>query len=399
MAESHEPVWEAHSRTWRDPSQVVGFAGTAPALHPEALKATTAGPFWDLLANLGVALLVSREYEHLLVHLSAPGGQARTTFLQVPHPSGLAYDAARGSVHVACTRNPNQVLDLEPVSGYLERADSTAPPQPHGTLLPTRSRYYPGSLYLHDLALIDGELHGNAVGHNAIVRLPESGGFERVWWPASIEADGSPDFTANHLQLNSIAPAATLAESWFTASGAAAEQFRPGDPTSPVDGLGVALDGRSREARVQGLTRPHSARLHDGALWLDNSGYGELRRAELTPATGMLGSDVVAALPGWTRGLVLVDDIAFVGTSRVIPRFAQYAPGLDPGTATCGIHTVDLRSGAVLAGLTWPAGNQIFAIEALPQAFSPGLPGAINGDRPEAAGPDFYYSAITKETP
>lgn len=400
MAKSHADRWESHAKTWRDPSQVIGFVGTAPALHPDALEAIVAGPFWDLLAAAGMSLLVSREYEHLLVHLSAPQCRPRTTFLQVPHPSGLAFDVNRSTVHVACTRNPNQVLDLAPVSGYLDRTDSPAPAQPHGTLLPTRSRYYPGSLYLHDLALIGGELYGNAVAHNAVVRLPDTGGFERAWWPRSVESATGPDFTANHVQLNSIAAAPSLAQSWFTASGSAPGHRRPGDPAYPVDGLGVAFDGRTRSARVRGLTRPHSARLHDGALWLDNSGYGELRRVADPSAPGDLEADVVATLPGWTRGLALIGDLAFVGTSRVIPRFAQYAPGLDVATSTCGIQVVDTRSGVPMASLTWPAGNQIFAIEVLPASFAAGLPGGLAGGHPQPAGPDFYYAATTnQETP
>ena len=52
-----------------------------------------------------------------------------------------------------------------------------------------------------------------------------------------------------------------------------------------------------------------------------------------------------------------------MGTSRVIPRFRRYAPGLDPARCECGVHAVDLRTGRVLGSLLWPEGNQIFAVE------------------------------------
>ncbi len=397
MADENEGLWAAHGATWREPTQVIGFPGTAPEMHPQALECATAGPFWELLQEAKVALLVSREYEHLLVHLSAPAGRPHATFLQVPHPSGIAYDPARSTVHVACTRNPNQVLELSPAT-YLPRSDSPVPPQAPGTLLPSASRYYPGSLYLHDLAIIGGELYGNAVGHNAVVRLPAAGGFDRAWWPRAIDSDEGSQFTANLLQLNSIAAGPTLADSWFTASAAAPGAFRPGDPDSPVDGIGVAFDGRSRLPRVRGLTRPHSARLHQDALWLANSGYGELCRVAVAGAAAEPGYEVVTELPGWTRGLALVDGLAFVGTSRVIPKFAAYAPGLDVAASGCGIHAVDIGKGVVVASLTWPLGNQIFAIEALPAGFTPGLPGLITDGRAQAAGSVFYYSATTEGT-
>ena len=72
-------------------------------------------------------------------------------------------------------------------------------------------------------------------------------------------------------------------------------------------------------------------------------------------------------MPGWTRGLGIVGEVAFVATSRVIARFSQYAPGLRVEEARCGIHAIDLGSGAVLGSLFWPRGDQIFAIELVPR--------------------------------
>ena len=95
----------------------------------------------------------------------------------------------------------------------------------------------------------------------------------------------------------------------------------------------------------------------------------------------------VARLPGWTRGLLWPASVAFVGTSRVIPRFRTYAPGLDVDRSVCGVHAVDIRSGQVLGSILWPAGNQIFAIEALPgrpRRVSPHIAGADSAATPLA---------------
>jgi uncharacterized protein (TIGR03032 family) len=108
--------------------------------------------------------------------------------------------------------------------------------------------------------------------------------------------------------------------------------------------------------------------LHAGRLWVDNSGYGELGVA----ADGRF--ERVTALPGWTRGLAFAGDVAFVGTSRVIPRFRAYAPGLDVDRSVCGVHAVDTRSGRLVGSLTFSSGNQIFAVELVPGEWSDGLP-------------------------
>lgn len=350
---------------WRDPLAVV--VGWEHATDPALLRHRRRGPFWDLLDELGVTLLVTREYEHLLLALAGAGGRGETTHLAVPHPSGLAFDAERGVVHLASTRNPNQVLDLVPVAEPARGRAGDAP----GTLVPVRSRTLPGRLYLHDLALVGGRLHANAVGQDAVVRLDDAGGHERVWWPKVLDDRDDP-FGANHLQLNSIAAGRTLATSYFTASAAEPGRRRPGQRDFPVDGRGVVFSGRTRRPVATGLTRPHSARLSpvDGRLWVANSGYGELGVVDLHGG----GYEPVVRLPGWTRGLALHGDLAVVGTSRVLTRFRRYAPGLDPDDCVCGLHLVDLRTGAVRASLRWPAGDQLFAVEAVPAGFTAGLP-------------------------
>ncbi len=85
----------------------------------------------------------------------------------------------------------------------------------------------------------------------------------------------------------------------------------------------MIFSGATREPIARGLTRPHSARLYEHRIWVDNSGYGHVGYVD----AGEFHS--VAALPGWTRGLCFRNGIAFVGTSRILPRFSKYAPGLE----------------------------------------------------------------------
>lgn len=351
MAEP-DALWARHDAEWRDPAQIAGQWEEASAVDARLLRASVRGAWWELLDELGVTVLVTREYEHLVMAM----GEGRTTFLRVPHPSGLAVNRERGLVHLASTRNPNQVYDLVPVE-----ADGRP-------LLPLRSRFYPGSLYLHDLALVAGELHGNAVGQNAVVRLPPEGGVERVWWPKAIETPAGPVFARNHLQLNSIAAGESLERSFFSASTDAISARRPGHRNFRVDGRGVIFDGATREPVVRGLTRPHSARLHERVLWVDNSGYGEVGPV----VDGRF--EPLARLSGWTRGLCLLRRVAFVGVSRVIPRFRMYAPGLDVDRSRCGVVALDARSGEVLGSCMWPFGNQVFSVEWVPREIAGGLP-------------------------
>lgn len=363
---SSEQLWAHHHAAYRDPHQIASQWQQAAEVDPALLHYTVRGAWWDTLEATGLTLLVTREYEHLVMALSVRKGRPHISYLHLPHPNGLAVDAVRGRVFLASTRNPNMVYEFAPCAGALtgERLD----PALTGLLLPRQARYLPGCLYLHDLALIDGELYANAVGLNAVVHLRAADRVELAWWPRCIDADHGPKIDKNYLQLNSIAPGASLEASYFTASTATPGRRRPGHLNFPVDGRGVVFSGATREVAGTGLTRPHSARLCHGEVWVANSGYGQVGRivaAKFEP---------VCRLPGWTRGLFFHRGLAFAGTSRVLPRYRHYAPGLDPEHGETGVHALELATGRVLGSLLWPLGNQLFAIDGLDRRLTSGFP-------------------------
>lgn len=352
---SQETLWEAQSKEWRHPSEAMSFWNEASHVSPELLEGKAYGDWWQILEKLKITLLVSREYEHLLQSFSILNSAPHMAYMRLPHPSGLAVHPKTGTVSVASSRNPNQIYEFKPSS------------HEGSPLLPSRSWFYPGKVYLHDLAWIGDKLHANAVGHNAIIRLEENGSWKRVWWPRCLDDYPKP-FEKNYLQLNSIAAGKSLKSSFFSASVATPGHRRPGHQNFSVDKKGVLFSGQNRLPLVTGLTRPHSARLHSGELWVNNSGYGSV-------GTIQKGVYVVQQeLPGWTRGLAFCQNVYFVGTSRVIPRFKKYAPGLDPKKCCCGIHAFDLKTGRLIGSYLWPYGNQIFALDWLPTALSSGYP-------------------------
>ena len=307
-----DALWSRHHAEWRDTAQVASQWQEASAIDPETLRHGVSGAFWDVLAEAHITLLVTREYEHLVMAL---GAGPSITFLPLPHPSGLAVNRESGIVHIASTRNPNQVYDLRPVTDFL-RKDVKPPPVTHRgrsnrLLIPAGSRFFPGCMYMHDLALIGDRLHANAVGQNAVVRLDGDSRYERVWWPRSIETKNGPIFGCNHLQLNSIAAGPTLRQSYFSASTDRVSA-RPGMRNFPVDRRGVIFSGRTREVFARGLTRPHSPGSHGGKVWVDNSGYGEFGFADDRQFRA------VVKLPGWSAGCV------FTRTSRSSARHGSF---------------------------------------------------------------------------
>ena len=373
-ADQLDHLWAHHHADLRNTHQVVSQWKQASDVDPRLLEFTTRGDWWGALERSGQTLLVSREYEHLVLALTTTAGRPRVSYLHLPHPSGIAVRNRQGWVSIASTRNPNQIFDFAPCDPAAFPVSSRD--LPPGLLLPVRSMYLPGRLYLHDIAQIGDFLYANASGLNAVVRL-DTNGFEPAWWPRSIDSDSGPRMDRNYIQLNSIAAGETLEQSFFTASSASPGRRRPGHLNFAVDRRGVVFSGATREVCATGLTRPHSARLWNQQIWLDNSGYGELGR--------IVGGrfEAVHRLPGWTRGLCFASGVAFVGTSRVIPKYARYAPGLDADRCESGLHAIDLKSGRIVGSIVWPSGNQIFAIEAIPASVTPGFAFVSPGDGKE----------------
>lgn len=386
---NRENFWEEQNQTWRQPSEVVAHWMGMPPIDPVIFKYRESGNFFSVLDAFQITLLITREYEHLVMAISTTeGGSPAFSYLSLPHPSGLAVDYQRGIVHVASTRNPNMIFNFSPLKKTIKRLDVDKNHHEDSqlkTLMPRQAHFLAGCYYIHDLAMIGGSLHANSVGQNSVVRVDEENA-QIVWWPGCIEQAGQPVFGQNHIQLNSIAAGENLKTSFFSASADKISSRRPGHRNFPVDKRGVIFSGKTREPIVYGLTRPHSARLHKNQLYVDNSGYGQF----VLVKDGKL--IVLSNLPGWTRGLGFYEDIAFVGTSQVISRFRQYAPGLDVDKSLCGIHAVDIKTGNVLGSIYWPNGNQIFAIEAIPQELTSGFPTVIGRKNSLKEEKKLYYT-------
>jgi uncharacterized protein (TIGR03032 family) len=359
--------------------QNVAFAPTPPGDAEALLRFETSGPWCELLAELDVSLAVSREYEHLLLLLGTDGGRPWQSAMDLPHPSGLFYDERRDELIVSSTRTPNQLFFLKGLgdADYDREIVPADFPRPDGRLyIPYRSVLLPGTLYIHDLVLMGDDIFVTATGHNFLARVLPLGGWQRVWWPACVDALGRASFDQNYLQLNSIACAGSPERSYYTAFSDQPSGPKPWKEGYGPRGKGVVFAGSSRQTICRGLTCPHSAKLRDGRLWLCNSGYGEVGILEMTDETSAGGNryHAVATVPGFTRGLAFAGHYGFVGLSKVIDFYEPYAPGLDPKASKCGIVAFDTRS-------LWPAGYQIYDVQVMPGVRRPLLPSKPADDR------------------
>jgi uncharacterized protein (TIGR03032 family) len=113
-----------------------------------------------------------------------------------------------------------------------------------------------------------------------------------------------------------------------------------------LDG-GCVLEVPGGQVVADGLSMPHSPRVHRGRLWVLNSGAGML--GSIDPTTKSFAP--LAFCPGYLRGMAFSGDYAVVGLSR--PRHDRTFGGLAleqelarrGAEPRCGLHVIDLRTG------------------------------------------------------
>lgn len=344
------------------------------------------GDFFASLEKEDYSLCISREYEHFVLALDGKDGKAWQSPYPLPHPSGIFFNKQTKELILSSTRTPNIIFwfaqpNGDPYEREIVPSDIT---QHEGTVfLPTKARFLPGTLYIHDIIASDKDtIYATITGHNFLAKITINDGWEKVWWPEIVDNMGRAAFDQNYLQLNSVAWGCTPEQSFYTGFSNANKGFKPWKEGYGPDKKGVVFSGKTRKPILTGLTCPHSAKLHDGKLWLCNSGYGSVGYIENYEShdPDQTRYVKVARLPGFTRGLVFNGDIAYVGLSKVIKQYEPYAPGLKPDETQCAVYKINCKTGEVLGSVTWRKGYQIYDVQVLSKVKQPLLPLAKDGD-------------------
>lgn len=140
---------------------------------------------------------------------------------------------------------------------------------------------------------------------------------------------------------------------------------------------GVLIDVANDRIVAEGFSMPHSPRVHDGFVWLDDSGSGHLCRVD--PRSGR--RENVAFCPGLPRGIAFVGDYAVVTLS--LPRHERFQGlALEDElarrkiSAWCGVVVIDLRDGSIAEWARLGEEFELFDVEAIraraPTAIAPG---------------------------
>ena len=212
--------------------------------------------------------------------------------------------------------------------------------QGYDALYVPRLAYTTGDLDIHDLGVdAAGEPMFVNTLFGCLARPSATASFVPLWHPPFISRLAAED----RCHLNGLAMDAGQAR---YVSAVSRSDVADGWRDRRVDG-GLVIDVSTNNVVCEGLSMPHSPRLHQGRLWVLNSGAGQFGYVDR--ARGVF--EAVAFLPGYLRGLAFCGDFALVGLSTCRENRTFSGLPLDAELARrdaeprCAIAVVDLRSG------------------------------------------------------
>ncbi len=319
--------------------------------------------FVPILRALRTSLLVSTYAAGKLAVVGTDENGLTLTFQNFDQCMGVAVGSNRLAVG---TRH--QIWFLNRAS---DLASQLQPAGRYDTCFLTRSSAVTGRIHGHDLVWAGDELWVVNTLFSCLCTLHDDFNFVPRWQPTFISSLAAQD----RCHLNGLAMQGGRPK-YVTAM---AESDEPAGWRPTKDESGCLVDVPTGETIVRGLAMPHSPRLHDGRLWVLNSGCGQLGVVDV--AAGRF--EPVERLPGYTRGLAFAGPFAFVGLSQIRETavFGGMPIAEHQGELRCGVGVVDLRSGKSVAYLEFVSGvNEIFSVEVLPGFVQP----LVVGPAPDA---------------
>jgi len=320
--------------------------------------------FLDVLAHLGVSILLSTYQAGKVLILGTWQGKLSLTFHNFDQPMGIAVSPKSLAIG---TRRAVWLL-----ASATDLAPRIEPAGKFDSAYLTRRAAFTDSIHCHDLAWCGDELWVVNTLFSCLCTLHSEYNFFPRWRPPFISTLAAED----RCHLNGLAADGERPR-YVTviACTDTPEGWRPDKART-----GCILEVSSGQVVASNLSMPHSPRLFDNRLWVLDSGRGNISLVE--PGTGFV--QTVAQVPGYTRGLAFFGPYAFVGLSRI--RESNVFGGLPIAEKrdelVCGVGVIEWQTGRTVATFMLRSGvEEIFDVQVVPRRCT-----ALSGPHPDVDG-------------
>jgi uncharacterized protein (TIGR03032 family) len=218
--------------------------------------------------------------------------------------------------------------------------------------------YFTGDIDIHEMQYCNDELYFINTKFSCLCIADKNSSFKPIWKPPFISVLQPTD----KCHLNGFCTRDNEPR-YITALGVTDEPL--GWRKNKANG-GILMDITTNEILLTGLSMPHSPRWYQEKLWLLESGKGSLSYYDFEKKKAI----EVVSVPGFTRGISFVGDLAFIGVSKV--RESATFSGL-PITKlqkrVSGIWIVDIKKAKIISFIEFTQGiDEVFAVSILPHS-------------------------------
>lgn len=340
-------------------------AGAPDETPKEAFVLSTSRGFPEWLANAGASLAFTT-YQ-----------AGKLFFIGMREPGRLAIFERTFARCMGLAATPD-ARGLALATHYqIYRFENVVPPgqgTPGEALYAPRVSWFTGDVDAHDVAFgDDGRIYFVNTLFSCLATVSDTHSFKPLWKPPFVSKLAPEDRChMNGMAMENGAPRYVT----MVSRSDVADGWR--DRRS--DG-GLVMDVTSNEIVAEGLSMPHSPRMHGGKLWLLNSGAGELGYVE----GGKFHP--VAFCPGYARGLTFIGRFAIVGLSVARDNRTFQGLPLDAALASrdavarCGLLVIDTVSGDTVEWVRIEGVvKELFDVVALPGVRHPTAVGLLGDD-------------------
>ncbi|MCP4383272.1 MAG: TIGR03032 family protein [Hyphomicrobiales bacterium] len=329
---------------------------------PPRLEISTSRQFVSWLAETGGSLAFTTYQSGKVFLIGSNRETKRLSIFErtIDRPMGMAVSGRRLII-----------ASMNQITTFVDAAEGAPTSDGYDAVYVPQMAHYTGDLDVHDIA-IDGQ--GRIVFANTLfsclAAASQTHSFKPVWQPHFVSRLAAEDRChLNGFAISDGKPA--------FATAVAETDIADGWRDNRASG-GIVIDTAANKIVCRGLSMPHSPRLHDGSLYVLNSGAGEFGTVD--PKGGAFVS--IAFCPGYLRGLAFLGGHAVIGLSE--PRENKTFAGLPLQDRLaqakieprCGLYVIDLKTGDIAHWLRLEGFvSELYDVAALPGVVRPSMIG------------------------
>jgi uncharacterized protein (TIGR03032 family) len=312
----------------------------------------------ELLQQLQISLLVSTYQAGKLAVIGSRQGKLALSFHNFDRPMGVAIGQ-----HQIAVGSRSQIWFLKAAPDIARRLQ---PPGQFDQCFLARRCHVTGEIQCHEMAFAGDELWIVNTLFSCLCTLAPDYSFVPRWQPPFISLLAAED----RCHLNGMA----LVDGKPKYVSALAQTDTAGGWRPNKVETGCLIDVASSQIIAHGFAMPHSPRVHAGKIWLLDSGRGQL--VQIDPTSGARLD--VGKVPGYSRGLAIHSNLAFVGLSKIreTSTFGGVPIAENRDELLCGVGVIELSTGRTVATFEFTTGvEEIFDVSVLPGIQSPAIRG------------------------